>query len=82
MARKRDSFRALDQQHAVYNFLHDYYHVKGAKGTRRLARWSAGPSALLVGASDDECAMRRYRPMRHAQCPAREWGAAVPPHVP
>ena len=31
---------ALDHRHAVYNFLLEYYHVKGQKGPRALARWS------------------------------------------
>jgi hypothetical protein len=31
---------ALDTRHPVYNFLIEYYGLKGTKGPRRLARWS------------------------------------------
>ena len=42
-----DYFTALDPQNPVYNFLIEYYGLKGAKGPRRLARWSPDPSLLL-----------------------------------
>jgi len=38
---------ALDPQHPIYNFLIEYYGLKGAKGTRRLAQWSPPPGLLL-----------------------------------
>lgn len=37
----------LDPRHPVYNFLIEYYGIKGSKGPRRLARWSPCPSLLL-----------------------------------
>lgn len=33
---------SLDPQHPVYNFLIEYYGLKGAKGVKRLVRWSPG----------------------------------------
>ena len=42
-----DYFTALDPQNPVYNFLIEYYGLKGVKGPRRLARWSPDPSLLL-----------------------------------
>lgn len=58
---------ALDAQHAVYNFLLEYYHVKGQKGTRALARWSppliadeaSSCATLLEGADADDLACGR-----------------------
>ena len=38
---------ALDPKHPVYNFLIEYYGLKGAKGTRRLARWSPNPALVF-----------------------------------
>ena len=38
---------ALDPKHPVYNFLIEYYGLKGNKGTRRLARWTPNPRLLL-----------------------------------
>ncbi len=38
---------ALDPHNPIYNFLIEYYGIKGAKGPRRLARWSPDPSVLL-----------------------------------
>ena len=54
-----DDLRALRGDHAVYNFLQHYYHVKGAKGTKRLARWSpelgdGKGGVLLEGATEDD----------------------------
>ena len=48
---KDDGWRRLSKLHPVYNFLEEYYHIKGGKGTRRLARFSAGCSVTLEGAS-------------------------------
>lgn len=39
--------RALDPKHPVYNFLIEYYGLKGVKGTKRLARWAPSPNLLL-----------------------------------
>ena len=39
---KDDGFRRLNPNHAVFNFLLEYYNVRGAKGSRRLGRWSPG----------------------------------------
>jgi hypothetical protein len=42
----------LDPQNPVYNFLIEYYGLKGAKGPRRLARWSPKLDPL-VGRQDE-----------------------------
>jgi hypothetical protein len=39
---------ALDPQHPIYNFLIEYYGLKGSKGVKRLMRWSPGPVALVI----------------------------------
>jgi hypothetical protein len=58
--RIRDDWTALDPKHPVYNFLVEYYGLKGVKGPRRLARWSPSPSVnenesmLLEGASEED----------------------------
>jgi len=39
--------RKLDTENPIYNFLVEYYGIKGSKGPRRLARWSPDPSLLL-----------------------------------
>lgn len=46
---------ALDPKNPVYNFLIEYYGLKGSKGPRRLARWSPDPSQLSIsdGPRDD-----------------------------
>lgn len=43
----KDWATALDPKNPVYNFLIEYYGLKGAKGTRRLSRWSPSPGLLL-----------------------------------
>jgi hypothetical protein len=52
------TWTALDPKHPVYNFLIEYYGLKGMKGTKRLARWSPSPlpnsNILLQGASEDD----------------------------
>ena len=45
---KHDSWTGLDPVNPIYNFLIEYYGIKGSKGTRRLARWSPDPSLLLL----------------------------------
>ena len=45
------SWTALDPKNPVYNFLIEYYGLKGSKGPRRLARWSPCPSLLLSSSS-------------------------------
>ena len=40
---------ALDPTNPVYNFLIEYYGLKGAKGPRRLARWSPNPALVYHG---------------------------------
>ena len=42
-----DDWTALDPVNPVYNFLIEYYGLKGAKGPRRLGRWSPNPKLLL-----------------------------------
>ena len=38
---------ALDPKNPIYNFLIEYYGLKGSKGTRRLSRWAPSPGLLL-----------------------------------
>jgi len=48
---------ALDPEHPVFNFLIEYYGLKGAKGVKRLARWSPKPhdtGVLLEGATEKD----------------------------
>ena len=35
--------RSLDPQHPIYNFLIEYYGIKGSKGVNRLIRWCPSP---------------------------------------
>ena len=42
-----DEWTALDPVNPIYNFLIEYYGIKGAKGARRLGRWAPDPSLLL-----------------------------------
>lgn len=44
-----DGFWALDPMNPTFNFLLRYYNIRGATGTRRLARWSPGADVLLEG---------------------------------
>ena len=46
-AQFKDDWTALDPINPIYNFLTDYYGIKGSKGTRRLGRWSPDPSLSL-----------------------------------
>jgi hypothetical protein len=46
-----DGWTALDARNPTYNFLIEYYGLKGTKGPRRLARWSPDPALLLVNDS-------------------------------
>lgn len=50
-----DDWTALDPVNPIYNFLIEYYGIKGAKGPRRLARWSPDPALLLedIGINKD-----------------------------
>lgn len=45
--RTTHGWTALDPENPVYNFLIEYYGLKGAKGPRRLARWSPNLEVLL-----------------------------------
>lgn len=49
----KDGWTALDPQHPVFNFLIEYYGLKGLKGPRRLARWSPDPQCLVRHRDDD-----------------------------
>ena len=54
--RPDNGLRMLDRHHPVYNFLEAYYHIKGLKGIRSLARWSPPlhretSGTLLLGAT-------------------------------
>ncbi|CAB9497598.1 expressed unknown protein [Seminavis robusta] len=42
-----DTWTALDAKNPIYNFLIEYYGLKGVKGTKRLARWCPSPNLLL-----------------------------------
>jgi hypothetical protein len=41
-----DDWTGLDPINPIYNFLIEYYGLKGAKGPRRLARWAPDPKLL------------------------------------
>ena len=41
-AQGADGFWPLDPHNPIYNFLLRYYNIRGASGTRRLAKWSPG----------------------------------------
>ena len=43
----KDEWTSLDPKNPIYNFLIEYYSLKGAKGPRKLGRWSPNPSLLL-----------------------------------
>jgi len=43
-----DDWTALDRNNPIYNFLIEYYGLKGVKGPKRLSRWSPDPSLLLL----------------------------------
>jgi hypothetical protein len=52
---------ALDPQNPVFNFLIEYYGIKGTKGSKRLARWSPGwhshsATVYLEGAQEEDLA--------------------------
>jgi hypothetical protein len=59
---KKEPGRILDRQNPIYNFLVDYYGFKGAKGVKRLLRWSPGSSSsndattVLQGARESDFA--------------------------
>jgi hypothetical protein len=48
------SWTALDPKHPIFNFLIEYYGLKGLKGPKRLARWSPDPTLLLLSKDKDE----------------------------
>ena len=41
-----DDSPTLDPKHPIYNFLIEYYGLKGMKGPKRLARWSPSPGLV------------------------------------
>ncbi|KAL3937580.1 MAG: hypothetical protein SGBAC_007338 [Bacillariaceae sp.] len=43
----KDWVTALDPENPIYNFLIEYYGLKGAKGVRKLCRWSPSPGLLM-----------------------------------
>ena len=48
-----DDWTSLDHKNPIYNFLIEYYGLKGAKGPRRLARWAPNPQLLLSVDSEE-----------------------------
>ncbi len=50
--RYADDWTGLDPINPIYNFLIEYYGLKGAKGPRRLARWAPDPKLLLADGDD------------------------------
>jgi hypothetical protein len=50
------SWTPLDPSNPIYNFLIEYYGLKGTKGVRRLARWSPDPEWLLSTSSPTSAA--------------------------
>jgi hypothetical protein len=45
---KGDGWTALDPKHPIFNFLIEYYGLRGSKGPRRLARWFPDPALMLL----------------------------------
>jgi hypothetical protein len=64
-----NEWTALDPKHPVYNFLIEYYGLKGIKGPKRLARWSPSlsllfqPKARIKNTSDLEEALSIGNPV-------------------
>ena len=52
-----DSITALDPKHPVYNFLIEYYGLKGTKGVRRLLKWPPGMQETAIGGTQQETLM-------------------------
>ncbi len=55
----QDGWTALSPVHPVTNFLEEYYHIRGGKGTRRLARFTPAlrpGGTLLEGATAEDFA--------------------------
>lgn len=50
--KSHDDWTALDPINPVYNFLIEYYGIKGAKGPRRLSKWAPDPKLLLDSESE------------------------------
>lgn len=60
-----DGWLALDAKHPVYNFMLDYYALKGAKSMRRLGRWSPAihpDGVFLEGATEADIESGRLSP--------------------
>lgn len=55
-----DDWTALDPINPIYNFLIEYYGLKGAKGPRRLARWAPDPKLLSGMDADNGCDIDHY----------------------
>ena len=66
-----DGFWGLDGDNPIYNFLLRYYNIRGAAGTRRLARWSPGAHVVLEGGA-------RPLPRAHALLAAAQAAALAP----
>ena len=47
-------WRGLDPYHPIYNFLIEYYGIRGAKGCRKLGRWSPPLTCSHDNDDDDE----------------------------
>jgi len=47
LGQNQHQWTALDGKNPIFNFLIEYYGLKGAKGPRRLGRWSPDPKLLL-----------------------------------
>lgn len=63
--KSEDGWRALDRSHPVYNFMLEYYALKGAKSMRRLGRWSPRlepDGVLLEGATQADLESGRLSP--------------------
>jgi len=51
---KEGGVRGLDPKHPIYNFLIEYYGLKGSKGVRRLMRWCPEPCYMSSGTAGDD----------------------------
>ena len=54
----KEPITALDPRHPVYNFLIEYYGLKGTKGVRRLLKWSPGMHDSTVAGTQPQKVQR------------------------
>jgi hypothetical protein len=67
-----EDWTSLDPKHPVYNFLVEYYGLKGSKGPKRLARWSPSPGLLLQEENTQISSMEQFEEASYAYAYAGE----------